>query len=135
MEIEIKRTAKRDDYTIGSLSINGRKVCNTLEPHCIDWKTEKKTDGKTAIPEGRYRVEMHYSRKFGKQVPFLLDVPHFEGIMIHQGNAPQNTQGCILVGYNTIRGLVLKSHEAMVKIEDAIKYARKVKQEIWCMIG
>ena len=134
MEISVKRIARKRDYTIGRLSINGRYVCDTLEPHCIDWSKEQKVPGLTAIPEGRYRIEMHFSRKFGKSCPFLLDVPHFEGVMIHQGNAPKNTQGCIIVGYNTIRGLVLKSHDAMVKVEEAIRYARSTKQEMWCKV-
>jgi len=135
MEIIIKRIAKKAGYTIGHLSINGRRVCDTLEPQCIKWQTEKKVAGKTAIPEGRYRVDMEYSPKFERQMPYLLDVPNFAGIMIHQGNVPNNTQGCILVGYNTLRGMVLRSREAMLKIEDAIKYARKTKQDIWCEIS
>ena len=135
MEIIIKRIARKTGYTIGHLSINDHTICDTLEPHCIDWSRERKLPGKTAIPEGRYRVEMIYSAKFERQMPYLQGVPHFTGVMIHQGNAPKNTQGCILVGYNTIRGLVLKSRDAMLKIDEYIKYARKAKQEIWCDIS
>lgn len=134
MEIKIERIAKKQDYTIGALSINRRWVCNTLEPHCIDWAAENKVAGKTAIPEGRYKVEMCFSPKFNRLMPYLVGVPHFSGVMIHQGNTPKNTQGCILVGSNTIRGLVLKSKAAMDKITAAIRYARGANQEIWCEI-
>ncbi len=134
MEIIITRIAKKADYTIGVMKINGRKVCDTLEPHCIDWSKDKKVKGKTAIPEGRYRVKMSMSRKFGKHMPYLMDVPNFNGVMIHQGNTPKNTQGCIIVGYNTIRGLVLKSRQAMEKIEEYLDTAAETKQEIWCVI-
>jgi len=134
MEIIIKRIAKKADYTIGVMKINGSNVCDTLEPHCIDWSKDKKVKGKTAIPEGRYRVKMSMSRKFGKHMPYLMDVPNFNGVMIHQGNTPKNTQGCIIVGYNTIRGLVLKSRQAMEKIEEYLDTAAETKQEIWCVI-
>ena len=134
MEITIERIARKEYYTIGHLSINDRRVCDTLEPHCIDWAKEQKVMGRTAIPEGRYRVTVRYSRKFGRKQPFLENVPHFEGVMIHQGNTPSNTKGCILVGFNTVRGLVLKSRQAMGKIEEQLRNARRSGQEIWCTV-
>jgi len=134
MEIIITRIAKKAEYTIGRLTINGHRICDTLEPHCIDWDKDEKVLGKTAIPEGRYRIMMKLSRKFGMKMPYLIDVPNFEGVMIHQGNTPKNTQGCILVGYNTIRGLVLKSRQAMENIQDYLDTAIETKQEIWCVI-
>ena len=131
MDIIVKREVKKDAYTMGSLYIEGKWVCNTLEPHCIDWKKEQKVMGKTAIPEGRYQVERRESPKFGRLMPYLLDVPHFKGIMIHTGNAPAHTKGCILVGYNTIRGLMLRSKEAMGKLEKWIEQAENNNESIW----
>ena len=75
-------------------------VCDSLEPHAIDWSKEKKIKGKTAIPCGEYDVEYRHSIKFKKQMPFLKKVPHFSGVMFHTGNRPCDTQGCILVGEN-----------------------------------
>ena len=134
MEIIITRIAKKAEYTIGRLTINGHRICDTLEPHCIDWDKDEKVLGKTAIPEGRYRIMMKLSRKFGMKMPYLMDVPNFEGVMIHQGNTPKNTQGCILVGYNTIRGLVLKSRQAMEIIEAYFGSAAETKQDVWCVV-
>lgn len=130
MRIKVKRRFFKADYTIGSLFINGHWVCDTMEPRCIDWSKEKKDPGKTAIPFGKYQLQLRFSKKFGKLMPYLENVPHFEGIMIHTGNFPKHTEGCILVGYNTVRGLVLKSRDAFNKIMEKIDYARKTKQKI-----
>jgi len=42
-------------------------------------------------------------------------VPLFSDILIHPGNTPTDTEGCILVGKNTIVGKVLQSR-AMFEI-------------------
>jgi hypothetical protein len=121
--IEIERKYKKEKYTIGALAINGQWICDTMEPHCIDWDKEVKIPGVTAIPEGTYELEMKRSKKFQKIMPYLKDVPNFTDIMIHTGNFPTQTKGCILVGFNTVRGLVLKSREAFEKILEKIEYA------------
>lgn len=122
MILELQRIALRDTYTIGRLSIDGTFFCHTLEPRAIDWTRETKTPGRTAIPEGRYAVRMdvvspRYSRPgrhpwakpYGGRLPRLVAVPHFEGILIHVGNTPADTRGCILVGRNTVVGRVTDS--------------------------
>jgi len=103
MELDLQRNWQFDDRTIGDLSINGKFLCNTLED------TERlfprlgkifgiKIFGKTAIPLGRYEVVLTYSARFKKILPLLLKVPQFEGIRIHTGNTPEDTEGCVLVG-------------------------------------
>ena len=65
------------DRTLGELHLEGvGYFCDTLEPHCIDWSKEKKVAGKTAIPEGRYKVKVGWSPRAGKNVPWLKNVPH-----------------------------------------------------------
>ena len=108
MTITLKRIYFKGTFTQGALHIKtennpeylvSKYFCDTLEPHAIDWSKEEKVAGKTAIPCGRYRVTVRYSRTYKRKMPFLEDVPHFTGIMLHTGNtAEKHSRGCILVG-------------------------------------
>lgn len=107
MNLILTRRIFLPNCTIGTLEIVADEnpllsvyFCDTLEPTYRDLSKEKKVKGKTAIPYGRYKMEFRRSSKFGKLMPYLKAVPQFEGIMIHPGNSPRDTQGCILVGRN-----------------------------------
>lgn len=76
----------------------------------------KKIYGKTAIPTGVYVVQMGRSPKFNRVLPRLLNVPGYEGILIHNGNYPKDTLGCILVGKNTVVGAVMDSKATLEKL-------------------
>lgn len=83
MEIKVERTFLGSDYTVGKMYIDGEYFSDTLEDTVRDLTKEKKVYGKTAIPAGRYEVILNYSPKFKKELPRLLNVPHFDGILIH----------------------------------------------------
>lgn len=128
----VRKVDTKCDYTTGVLYIaknnpaatmNGKRImftqqCDTLEPQWRDLKKEKKVRGKTAIPEGKYKVVMSPSAKFGKNMPYLINVPQFEGIMIHPGNTVKDTMGCILVGVKSGTGLLVSraTFEKIMKI-------------------
>lgn len=89
----------RDAYTLGKLYIDNVYLCNTLEDE--DRRLEEggeKEYGKTAIPRGRYVVQLSFSHRFRKVLPEILDVPGFSGVRMHGGNGPDDTLGCILLG-------------------------------------
>lgn len=124
MKITIERKYKKEDYTIGSLFINGQWICNTLEPRDRGLKqsmtrleiTIAKVFRETAIPCGSYRVVAGLSTKFRARRPYVMDVPGFSGIMIHEGNTVRDTTGCILVGKNTVRGRLTESRQCLGEV-------------------
>ena len=128
MKLTLKRIAKRADYTIGRLEDeNGVKICDTLEPIYRDYKGgELKVPRKSAVPEGTYPVVVTKSKKFGKYLPLLVGVPGFEGIRIHSGNTVNDTEGCILVGQNLIKGKVLLSRLTLEKLMRLIENEKRI---------
>ena len=126
--LTLTRIAKRTDYTIGRLEDeNGVKICDTLEPTWRDFKGgELKVPRKSAVPEGTYPVVVTKSKKFGKYLPLLVGVPGFEGIRIHSGNTVNDTEGCILVGQNLIKGKVLLSRLTLEKLMRLIENEKRV---------
>lgn len=117
MNILIKRFAKKNNYTIGRMYLNNEYFCDTLEDKDRGLTQDLsrsvilkiKIPNETAIPLGIYKVALIKSPKFGRVLPRLLDVPGFEGILIHRGNTNKDTSGCILVGENKAVGKVLNS--------------------------
>lgn len=143
MKLELRRIAKKSTYTIGKLYANGQYVCDTLEDvdrglkqsMSLDEIKKKKIYGQTAIPLGTYTVVINivspkFSRKqFYQEVcesklPRLLNVPGYDGILIHVGDGPKAqdlTFGCILVGENKIVGQLTNGKETFKKLYNILK--------------
>ncbi len=130
MKLELKRIARREGYTIGRLYIDGEYFCDTLEDRARDLTKEAKVYGKTAIPEGTYEVTLRVqSPRFSQKrqydfckgyLPRLLNVPSFQGVLIHCGNTAEDTDGCILVGKNTVKGMVTDSTATFRKLYERL---------------
>jgi hypothetical protein len=101
MKIKINRFKNIYDGTIGKLTIvdDGKRLfeCFTLEPAGPD-TTERGKDRR--IPAGRYKMQWYASPSQKRMCPLLWNesVPKDRYILIHTGNYPQKTSGCILVG-------------------------------------
>jgi hypothetical protein len=99
MQLHLHRYLFRATFTLGHLSAGGHELCATLEPKRRDLAGgAPKIDGLTAIPEGTYPIVIAPSGRFHRWLPALVGVPRFKGILIHAGNYPSDTRGCILVG-------------------------------------
>ena len=127
MELRLNRRYKGPKYTIGNLYIDDIYFCDTLEDidrgitssTSLEDISRKKVYGQTAIPTGTYKVNLNvvspkfknrsWAKPYGGKVPRLMNVPGFEGVLIHPGNTDSDTSGCILVGKNTVVGKVMES--------------------------
>lgn len=117
-----KWNVQKDDggYCIGKIYANGEELFETLEDIDRGLKDEmsleeikaKKVYGKTAIPTGIYELILNYSPKYKKVMPLLLNVKGYSGVRIHSGNTEKDTEGCILVGWNKKKGMVIDSRKA-----------------------
>ena len=96
MKLEVKRFEYGTNYTVSRLYVDGTYQCYVLED--VVRLPGIKIVGNTAIPAGTYKVIINMSPGKKKLLPRLLDVPGFEGILIHSGNTDADTEGCLLVG-------------------------------------
>lgn len=140
MKLLLVRKYKKAEYTIGELYIDGKFFCNTIEDKDRGLKQDMtlseiqktKVPNETAIPAGKYEVVLDIiSPSFSKKqfykdfcdgkLPRLLNVPGFEGILIHCGTNQDNSSGCIIVGENKIKGGLINSKETFMKLYTILK--------------
>jgi hypothetical protein len=150
MKLLLKRIALRDTYTIGRLYVNGVYVCDTVEDKVrdvnkngkFDAPKEVKIPSQTAIPYGTFKVgwakspkfsnfaKYPYTKKYNGIMPWVQNVPHFQGILIHCGASAASSAGCIIVGYNTIVGRVTDSQKAFYKLMDEYLWPARKRGEV-----
>lgn len=139
MELTLRRKFKGPSYTIGDLSINGKFFCNTIEdtvrplpatcPETTRGRSctcKGKIYAETAIPVGKYKITLEYSPRFKRRMPYLHDVPHFLGILIHSGNTEADSAGCIIVGENTVKGKVLNSRATFQRLYALLEKEKEI---------
>ena len=113
MKLRLERIEFYSSDTIGKLYCDGKFVCYTLEDTV---RTGPKVYGETAIPVGTYTVTLELSPRFKTILPRLHNVPQFEGVLIHSGNYPKDTEGCILVGTSERDSYIEESKLALKKL-------------------
>ena len=118
-----------EERTLGKLYINKEFFCSTIEDKYRDLSKEKKVYGETCIPFGTYKVIINMSPKYGRLMPRLLDVPHFDGILIHSGNTEQDSAGCIIVGKRSGQK-VINSRDTFNRLFARLEKYSNIKIEI-----
>ncbi len=142
MKLRLRRIALKDTYTIGKLEVlhfgEWKWICDTLEDTVRDINKngvfdngEKKVYGETAIPYGTYEVTLDVKspkfsnftkypkyKKYDGYLPRLLNVSHYDGVLIHIGSNRSHSHGCILTGENKKVGEVINSTKAFYTLMD-----------------
>lgn len=138
MKIKLVRIALKDTYTIGKLYVDGVYVCDTIEDKdrgltddmSLEDIVSRKKYGETAIPYGTYKVKITYSPKYKRMMPLLLGVKGYSGIRIHSGNTAKDTLGCIIVGENKKKGMVINSRITYNRLFELMKDEKDISIEI-----
>ena len=138
MELRLERKYRNNNYCIDKLYINGKYFSDAREDPdrgltdtmSLEEIKKIKIKGNTCIPYGTYNITITYSPRFKKNLPLLNNVKGFDGIRIHSGNKPQDTEGCLLPGFNKVKGQVIDSRvttdKLIAQIQQALNKGEKV---------
>jgi hypothetical protein len=128
MKLTLKRHTFDDISTLGDWLIDDIFECHTLEDkdrHLETAGCSAKVLKETCIPRGTYEVTIDWSPHFGRNMPHVNNVLCFEGIRIHTGNRPEDTEGCILLGTQEGKDFIYHSADAwnafVVKLQAGLK--------------
>lgn len=94
MKLTLQRSPSSELSTIGKLFIDAEYFCDTLELPVAETPLPERN----AIPAGTYELTLQYSYHFQRYNLRLIGVPGFQGIELHTGNSPRDTEGCVLIG-------------------------------------
>ena len=107
----IIRDTFTEESTIGELYLNGEWLCDTLE---LPYRDNQRSI--SCIPDGQYKVRLRTAKESSsrKYLHLLVeDVKDRKYILVHIGNFPKDTRGCILVGIGREQDRVKNSTLAM----------------------
>ena len=138
MKLRLERKYRCSNYCIDKLYINNEYFSDALEDPdrgltdsmSLEEIKKIKIKGNTCIPYGTYNITITYSPRFKKNLPLLNNVKGFDGIRIHSGNTPQDTEGCLLLGFNKVKGQVIDSRvttdKLIAQIQQVLNKGEKV---------
>ena len=136
MKLLLERIFTCSTYTIGKLYLikpdgTTKYLMDTLEDadrgldSSMDASTiqKKKVYCQTAIPTGTYKIVMHvqspsfsqkeYYKKFCNGfLPRFVNVKGYDSILLHRGSNADHSCGCVILGKNTIKGMLTDSQWA-----------------------
>lgn len=150
MTIVIKRTYNCKTYCISHIYINNEYICDAIEDvdrmlddsMTLSEIQSKKVYAQTAIPTGTYRLTLnvvspkfskktYYKNFCGGKLPRVLNVKGFDGILWHRGSSEKDSAGCLILGYNKVKGQVINSQQAFEKLYKILDEANKKGEKLY----
>lgn len=133
------RPAGAEAFTPGVLYVDGLRFCFTCEDedrHLERVGIASKIYGRTAIPRGRYRVEVSWSHHFGKELPRILAVQGFDGVLLHGGNRAEDSLGCILLGKVRTTTGIAQCADSVKRLTAMIQACqdKAIPEEVWLVV-
>lgn len=128
-------TGSLEGFTLGRIYDGGVFAGYTLE--CPDRFLEKggvKIHGKTAMPLGRYEVDLYDSPKHGEIVRFF-GVPNFDLTEIHGANFASQLEGCVAVGEVRTRTGVASCAPVVQHMASLVRDAKAAGKKCFCTIS
>lgn len=100
------------DAVLGSLLIDGKKICDTLE------------NQKYLLPYGDYKLRVSKSPTFGRELPLIFNekIKMQRGFRIHAGNTAKDSRGCVLVGFGRVNDTITDSKKAESAITEIARH-------------
>ena len=149
MKVLIKRIFNNQKYCISHVYVDGVYVCDAIEDTDKGWNNmmsdayirNNKVYAKSAIPVGEYDITLnivspkfnqkpYYNKFCNGKLPRVLNVPGFDGILWHRGRTEKDSAGCLILGYNTIKGQVTNSQQAFEKLYKILQEANNNGEKI-----
>lgn len=120
MLIRLKRKWETERSTIGQYAIEGTNIKGYMlerpGPDTLEAGLRKR------VPEGTYQLCWHIGEAFQNVLKlYNSEVPKERAILIHIGNYPRDTDGCLLPGLTRETDVVWNSGTAMKRIRDHVK--------------
>lgn len=136
MILTLERKYLNEKSTEGNLYINGKWFCHTIEDKVRAkaglWQRIKKVYAQTAIPYGKYPVQVTWSNRFKRPLTGVFNVPDFEGIRIHNGTNELSSAGCVIVSYlhDPKNHCLINDKAAMNDLCDIVEKYQKT-EKVW----
>jgi hypothetical protein len=123
-----------EGFTLGRIYVDGLIFGCTLEDE--DRRLEEgveKVYGKSAMPLGRYKLELYQSPKHGL-VPLFKDVPGFTYTEIHKANRAEQLLGCVAVGRVRTPDGVADCAPVLRALVEVMQHAKAEGRDVYCTI-